>query len=139
MIETNANPLQRFGFIPNKLEVDGRPELSDFPLNILFANFFAVKGVHMSATALYEPDTETYKKGVNERSLVYKNKYGPDNTVVVKKYDDRWEGVKTVNGEIVLLANGKTWKQFFVQLTIVGLSNGEKCHYETQKQQGTVD
>lgn len=131
--------LPRYGFIPSKLEVEGRPELSDFPFNILFMSFLAVKGVDMSATALYEPDTKTYLEDAEKRSVVYKNKYGPENEVVVTRYGDRWEGAKTIDGKVVLLAYGKTWKQFFVQLTIVGLSKGEKCYYEILKKPETAN
>jgi hypothetical protein len=129
----------RYGFIPNKLEVEGRPELSDFPLNILFMSFLAVRGVGMSATALYEPDMETYLEDMEKRSMIYRNKYGSENTVTVMRYPDRWEGAKTINGNVVLLANGKTWKDFFVQLTIMGLSKGEKCYYETLKEAEMVN
>lgn len=120
----------RFGFIPKRLEVEGRPELSDFPFNILFMSFLVVRGVDMSATALYEPDTETYLDDFEKRSMTYRNKYGSGNKVIVSKYADRWEGAKTVNGKVILLACGKTWKQFFVHLTIAGLSDGEKCSFE---------
>jgi len=114
------------GFVPHRLEIEGRTDLSDFPQNIVFANFFAEGGVKKIASAIYEPDLETYAG----RSLTYRNIYNPENVVRITRQNDRWEGTKVINGDEVLFAEARTWKQFFVQLTIIGLSKGERCKFE---------
>ncbi|KKQ84874.1 MAG: hypothetical protein UT08_C0013G0011 [Candidatus Woesebacteria bacterium GW2011_GWB1_38_8] len=118
------------GFIPHKLEVGDRPELSDFSKNILFANVFSSNGVDMIASSLYEPDLETYTDEGAARSLTYRNIYNPDNRIKVTRYEDKWEGEKFINGTRSLWAFGRTWQQFFIQLTILGLSKGERCQFE---------
>ena len=118
------------GFIPNRLEVEERPELREFSQNILFANVFNSNGVGMMASSIYVPDIDTYHQSDDGGSLTYRNIYNPENTVRITRYDDRWEGEKFINDKLCLLATGGTWEQFFTQLTIMGLSKGERCKYE---------
>lgn len=59
----------RLACIPKRLEVEGRSELSDFPLNVLFACFFSLEGSNFSATALYEPELESFREGVTKKRL----------------------------------------------------------------------
>ncbi len=140
MMEVNNNQTQGFGFVPKKLEIEGKPELSEFPLNILFANFYREQGVNMSATALYEPDLDTYNGKSDEKNMVYRNIYNPENIVVITKCLDHWEGLKVVNGTFVLLKTvGKTWEEFFSRLTIVGLSDGEKCGFVRLQPSGAAN
>lgn len=119
------------GFIPHRLEIEGSPELSDFPLNVLFANIFVRNGVNTMASSLYEPDLETYNRDGGKKSLRYKNIHNPENTVTVLKTQKGWEGTKVINEREVLMATGQTWNQFFTQLTLFGLSKGERCFYES--------
>lgn len=117
-------------FIPHKLEVEGRPELSDFSLNILFANVFNAKGIDVIASSLYRPDLETYQRDSEKKSLTYRNIYNKKDIVRITKFEERWEGQKFIKEKRALLAQGRTWKQFFAQLTLTGLSKGERCKYE---------
>jgi len=127
-IRTNAKLMA--GFIPHRLDISDKPELSDFPLNILFGNFITINGVDMSATALYEPELNTFQCNGDEKSLTYKNIYGMG-TLTVTKRNDGWGAIKTINNKFVRLTHSKDWKMFFVTLTGPGLCNGEGCFYKT--------
>src|SRR3990172_301978 len=118
-------------FIPHHLDIEDKPELSDFPRNILFATYYSENGINKIASSLYEPDLVTYlDEGGIKRSLTYRNIYNPDNRIKVTRYEDKWEGEKFINNKRDLWAFGRTWQQFFVQLTILGLSKGERCKFE---------
>ena len=43
------------------------------------------------------------------------------------------ENEKFVNGKWVGEAIGKSWKQFFVHLTMIGLAEGESCEFSDIK------
>jgi hypothetical protein len=118
-------------FIPHKLDIEDRPELSDFSKNILFATLFNSNGVVTIASSLYEPDLKTYRDEGEARSLIYKNIYNPDDTVKIIRREDKWEGEKLIKDKRALWAWGLTWQQFFVQLTGTGLCRGERCKFET--------
>lgn len=59
MTEENKNNKKEFliGFVPKRLEIKGRPELINFPLNVLFAGFKQDEDSKKitKASALYEP------------------------------------------------------------------------------------
>ncbi|MCH7729897.1 hypothetical protein IID21_00040 [Patescibacteria group bacterium] len=120
----------RFAFIPHNLNIEDRPELNDFPFNVLFVSYRKVKGVDISGTALYEPEIESYRGEEERYSLDYRNIYGRENLLIITKDEDKWEGIKIINDERVLIATGRNWKQFFIHLTMPGLSNREKCKLE---------
>ena len=84
----------------------------------------------MIGSSLYEPDLKTYSDEGATKSLTYRNIYNPDNSIKVTRYEDKWEGEKFINGTRSLWAFGRTWQQFFIQLTILGLSKGERCQFE---------
>jgi len=132
MEEREKQRLQRFGFIPKKLEVEGRPELSLLPLNILFVNFFSQKGINMSASSLYEPDIETFMGGVMGVRMTYRNIYNPENVIILTRKRSGWEGKKIIDSKAVLIQEGKDdWNHFFGNFTANGLSEGEDCFYNT--------
>ena len=118
------------GFVPRELEIEDRPELSDFSKNILFANVFSSNGEVIIASSLYRPDFDSYRQEDGKKSLLYKNIHNSENTVRIIRYAERWEGEKIINDKPVLWASGRTWQQFFAQLTLIGLSQGERCKYE---------
>ena len=126
------------GFIPYCLEIDGRPELSVFPLNILFAKYKCeTDGRKIMGNALYKPDLESFRSGGKECSMTYRNAYGGNSHLVIK-YDQlkkNYTGEKVVNGKWVGMAEGPEWKMFFVHFTALGLSNGERCELEDITQQ----
>lgn len=123
-----------YGFVPRRLEIEDRPELHDFPLNVMFMRYGIRDGKQVSATALYEPDIGSYRQEGEIRSMEYHNKYGPVDWLVIR-YDrsrQRYTGEKTVNGECVGIADGTEWKWFFVHFTSLGLFNREHCWYEVE-------
>jgi hypothetical protein len=127
---SETSQFSQFGFVPKRLAIEDRPELDDFPFNVLYVNFFNRGGVNYSATALYSPDLESYRKEEEGRSLDYRNIYGEEDRLTITKKEEGWWGQKFIKDKWVLIAEGKEWNQFFVQLTLPGLSKGERCKFE---------
>jgi hypothetical protein len=120
------------GFVPHPLEIEERPELNVFPLNVLFAKFGTKNGKNVIGTALYEPNLESFKREGEKYSMEYRNAYGGDCWLLVT-YDSAeksYKGEKFVNGKSVGMAFGKEWQMFFVHFTALGLINGEQCKFE---------
>ena len=122
-----------FAFIPHQLEIDGRPELSIFPLNVLFGQYKnTAEGRTILGNALYEPDFGSFRTRGKKCSMTYCNAYGGDSHLVIK-YDGlrkNYIGEKFVNGKSSGMAFGTDWKMFFVHFTALGLTDGEKCEME---------
>lgn len=120
------------GFVPHPLEIKERPELSVFPLNVLFGKYGIKNDENVMGTALYNPDLESYKQEEEQYSMKYHNAYGGDCWLLVN-YDSAkksYKGEKFVNGEFAGMAFGSEWKMFFVHFTMLGLKNGERCMFE---------
>jgi len=122
-----------FMFIPHELEIDGRPELRNLPANVLFAKVGTNAGVPVLGSALYEPDLASLDFSGSRCTLTYKNTHCGDGWVrITYDTDSRtWEGEKSVGGKVVWIAFGADWKQFFTQLTLLGLAKGEGCVMES--------
>src|ERR1035441_5927347 len=108
------------GFIPHRLDVPGRPELSAFPLNVLFVERKIEKGVQISGSALYEPDFDTYRKDGDVSSMRYHNIYGTTSHLVIARDEKNktYHGEKLVNGKLVVAADGGAdWQRVFAPLT----------------------
>ncbi len=120
-------------FIPYQLEIDGRPELSNFPIQVAFMSFMVKEGKNISGTALYEPDLLTYSKDGYMGSMQYHNIIGGDCRLVIT-YDEenkKYCGEKIINGKVIVAAyGGDNWDNFFTHLTMGGLENGERCMFE---------
>lgn len=119
-------------FIPNRLNIDIKPELSVLPYNVMFMSYTVKNKKLLTGTAIYSPDLSTYYLDDDEATMIYRNNYGA-NTYLIIKYkikEDRYEGEKFVNDKLVQSSFGKDWKQFFIHLTMVGLSVGEVCKFE---------
>lgn len=121
------------GFIPKRLSIVGKPELNNFPFNVLFGNFVKEKGNIVSCTALYEPNLSSYRKEKDSHSMDYINKYdiGDWLHLVYDSIQKRWTGEKFIKGKRVSFTEGTTWNMFFGHLTMLGLSPGERYLPET--------
>jgi hypothetical protein len=124
----------RFGFVPRKLDIKDRPELSIFPYNIMFMNFRFYYGQKQSGIALYEPVLDSYEDILDRKRLLYRNIYDPENKIIIEYFvkDMRYEGFKYIKGRCVREAHGKEWKMFFVHLTMTGPEHGEGCKFEDE-------
>jgi hypothetical protein len=124
-----------FGFIPYRLEIAWQPEWHNFPFNVLFVSQTVRDGKLVTGTALYEPDFYTYRKEGDLSLMRYHNIYGGD-CYLTMGYDEkkkRYFGQKYVNGELVGDTDGDDWRLFFTHLTMLGLTAGEKCKFETEE------
>ena len=123
----------RLMFIPNELEIEGRPDLRKLPSNVVFAKVGINAGVPVFGRALYEPDLSSFNSSGSQCSLTYKNKYGGNCWVRITYHSDTqsWEGQKSVEGKIVGFSSGADWKGFFTHLTLQGLASGEHCMMES--------
>lgn len=120
------------GFVPHRLEIKDAPELSDFPLNVLFASLGIKDGKQVMGDAIYNPDFSTFKKNGEKYSMQYRNGYGGESWLRIE-YDFKkksWAGEKFVNGKSAGMAFGTQWQGFFVHFTMLGLANGERCKFD---------
>ena len=125
--ERGANYL----FIPRHLSAEGRPELSNFPLNVLFVSYRVVNGIRETGEALYEPDLSTFTESGTAHSMTYRDTYGDAGTLRIS-FDvlaQQWHGEKFVSGELVDEMTASEWTSFFVNLTALGLMPGEPCKF----------
>lgn len=117
------------GFVPYRLDIAGRPELSRFPCTVLFAKQKSEDGRLVSGFAPYEPDFKSLRCSGTTLSMRYRNGYGGDSSLLIE-YDilsGRYTGQKFVRGELVGMADGIEWDLFFFHLTLLGLTPGERC------------
>ena len=121
-----------FGFVPHRLEIEGRPELGFFPFNVMFLQYKMEGEVRVTGTAIYEPDLESFRQESDVWSMGYHNAYGGTGRLVIEYYPEqkRYEGTKFVHGEEVGSAGGTEWNMFFVHFTALGLANGERCMFD---------
>jgi hypothetical protein len=118
-------------FIPKRLEVTEKPEMSNFPVNVLFVSFRIADGRLQAGSALYEPDFDTYHREENQTSMKYHNVYGGGYLVVTfDEIDRRYRGEKSVNRKPVGLSIGGDWQSFFMHFTLLGLPDGERCKFD---------
>lgn len=130
------------GFVPKRLIVNDRPELSNFPLNILFASVVEKDNQTAMADALYEPDFSSFKEEIDEdgkekQIMNYRNKYGPQWRVEIWYFKERksYFGLKYSGSDDESKggASGSQWGAFFSHLTILGLADGEPCSFQTAR------
>ena len=126
-------PRTATAFIPKRLAVADRPEYSHFPCNVLFVSYRNADGRLQAGTALYEPDLQTYRKEGHLSSMNYHNIYGSECRlrIVYDEKNRRYRGEKFLNGKSVGCAYGvDNWQLFFMQFTMLGLIDGEKCQFD---------
>jgi hypothetical protein len=119
------------GFVPRRLEIQGRPELGIFPFNVLFAKHGTRAGRRVLGVALYQPDLASFRRDANKCVMEYRNAYGGGSRLVIE-YDQsagRYWGQKLVNDQVVGMAAGGEWSIFFAHFTALGLTDGETCEF----------
>lgn len=121
-----------FGFVPHRLEIDGRTELNIFPFNVLFAKYKVENGKTVMGSALYEPDLESFQQKGDKNLMYYHNAYGGKSWLLIEFDSNRksYLGKKVVDGKDVGMATGMEWNMFFAHFTALGLTNGERCKFE---------
>lgn len=137
----NNKELGFVGFLPKPLRLENKPELSVFPFNVLIGRHTVRNGKQALGTALYEPDLSSLEIDENKNLiLVYKNRY--DHRYILKIYLDKSLKKRTCEKyrekDLVATASGildwekqdESWKQFFMQVALIGLDNGETCHFD---------
>lgn len=119
-------------FIPNRLNIDIKPEISVLPYNVMFMSYTEKKGQLMTGTSIYSPDLSTYYSDDDEAVMIYRNNYGPNAYLIIEYIvkEDRYRGEKYIKNELVQTSLGKGWKGFFIHLTMGGLRKGEPCEFE---------
>lgn len=129
--QTLTNPMH-FAYIPSPLAIDKRPELSIFPLNVMYVSLANIDGVDSSGTSLYEPYFASYRKNKRTQRMRYYNIYSKADYIDITYFIDKCEyiGVKYVNDTEIFTTYGKSWKTFFIHLTLGGLTNNEVCKFE---------
>lgn len=120
-----------FGFVPHRLEIEGRPEFNIFPFNVLFAQQTVKDGKTIRGHAVYEPDLASFKQDREKYSMYYHNAYGGHSWLIIE-YDSvrkSYIGKKIVNDKDAGMACGTEWNMFFAHFTALGLTNGERCQF----------
>ena len=117
----------RFMFVPNRLEIKGRPELNNFPLNIMFMSVCKVDDNKLTElTVIYLPDFETYQEDDEEQKMKYFNSLDKSRKfwleIIYSKEKGSYTGNKFCGKKFVGGASGKDWKMFFIHLTLLGVS-----------------
>ncbi len=128
---TNREKLQDMTVVcfPKKLVVDGRPELSVFPLQVAFMAVAERDGQVTARASSYVPELATYALDGSKRSLYYDNVLGGDSAlrITFETIGGTYVGEKVLAGHCVAQATGRDWNEFFVQLSGVGVVDGERC------------
>lgn len=118
---------------PHHLNIKGRPELSIFPLNFIFAVDRVKDGKRTGThSAMYMPRLESYKKEGEKYSMEYLNVYGGKSWLVIE-YDvsrNTYIGRKIVNEKSAGTAIGARWDGFFFHLSTLGLAAEERYKFE---------
>lgn len=119
-------------FIPRPIEIPEYPELSVFPLNVLFQSSKKCEEGVLLGFALYLPDGNTYRDGPDEAVMDYKNRVDPRFHLEITyiKADGSYRGVRYRGEEAVTWTTGKDWRRFFAHLGMVGLIDGELVSLE---------
>jgi len=116
-------------FIPRRLEIAARPELNNFPLNILFGTACLTDNNKQTfETSEYVPDLETFIAEGDEQKMRYYNSL--DSTrchwaeIVYNTKDHSYVGTKYRGDKNAGMAFGNAWDGFFVHFTMLGVGTG---------------
>lgn len=124
-----------YAFIPDTLKIVNRPEVSFFPLNVMFQQYKTENNQPISGTAIYIPEIESFQQNNNIYSMTYFNQLNRSHWLIIEynKIDKTYRGKKFVKGVKVFETDAPDWKSFFIHFTMIGLSNGETCEFKIVK------
>lgn len=116
-------------FVPQRLEIPERPELNNFPYNIVFAtNRLNDKEKEIQETAVYEPDLSTFVEEWSKQKMKYYNNLNPERRfwveIIYDTIGQSYFGTKYCGDKNVGSASGNKWDGFFIHLTLLGVSSG---------------
>ena len=114
-------------FIPTRLEVADRPELNNFPFNILFSTItLADDNTQRQETSVYEPDFSTFIQEGSDQRMKYYNILNPERhfcvEIVYNTDDQSYVGTKYRGDKRLGSATGPSWQGFFMHLTLLGVA-----------------
>lgn len=130
---TGINNGSFYAFIPKHLEIAERPELNIFSYNVLIVMLRVnSEGKVGTGSVIYEPDLSTYQDSGTTQGLRYFNIYNHDFGLDISfdKENDSYSCRKFNKEKLLGIADGREWKQFFVQVGILGIADGETCLFE---------
>lgn len=119
---------QRSMFVPHRLEIPDRPELNNFPFNIMFCTItLADDNKQRDETSMYEPDITTFIEEDEEQKMRYYNILSKEYWVeiVYNTSNQSYVGTKYHSDKSVGMAFGRNWNMFFVHLTALGVASGQ--------------
>ena len=116
-------------YIPKRLKIKERPELINFPLNIMFSTItLSDNNTQQIQTSIYNPDLSTFKQEEIKQKMKYFNSLNIEREFWIElTYDTSkksWSGTKYYKEEILGIADGPTWDSFFIHLTAMGVESG---------------
>lgn len=114
-------------FIPKRLVIPERPELNNFPINIVFAfNRLDDQNEETQETSVYDPDFSTFIEEEAVQKMRYYNNLNPDRRFWVDIiYDTKRQsyfGTKYDGDKSIGSASGSKWDGFFIHLTLLGVA-----------------
>lgn len=116
-------------FVPNRLEIPDRPELNNFPFNILFGTVtLADNNTEKEETSVYEPDFSTFTQEGTEQKMKYYNILNLERhfwaEIVYNTNDQSYLGTKYSGDKSIGSASGPGWDGFFMHLSLLGTGSG---------------
>lgn len=128
-------------YIPNRLLVEKRSELSIFPLNFLMARYGPHEGKHCMINTLYEPDLSSFR--LNEDKSLTMNYFNRnDHRYYLKmiigpnfkfRKAEKYKNEKKLGetyGIIEFRKEQESWNKFFAHLAVLGFDQGEGCLFD---------
>ena len=130
-----------YSFIPQPLDINGKPEYSVFPFNVLIARYKTKDNKLIMGSVIYEPDLSSLIID-KEKNLImnYYNCYNRRyylKMIVEKDLKSRRcekyceaEKIGATDGVIDWEKQEESWHKFFQHVGLLGLTEGETCQFK---------
>lgn len=124
---------KRFMYVPHRLEIPDRPELNNFPFNIVFSTIcIADNDKETIETSTYNPELETFvEEGIEQKMRYYNNLDDTKRFCIEITYNTSnksYVGIKYNKDKNIGMAEGSRWDMFFVHLTALGVASGQNMN-----------